>query len=44
MNGIIKTETIHRLEKITGQPISRGVDKSINICLDKLEHSLGIQN
>ena len=34
---MINDKTILRLQKITGQPISRGIDKTINTVLDQLD-------
>ncbi len=37
---VIKIETIHRLEKITGQHIIRGGDKIINKALDVMQNKI----
>ena len=37
MQSRISDKTIERLEEHTGKPISRGVDKAVQECLDKLE-------
>jgi len=37
MNAKLTNKTIMRVSKLIDQPISRGIDKAINICLDRLE-------
>ena len=37
MNAKLTNKTVMRISKLINQPIARGIDKSINICLDKLE-------
>ena len=41
MNDIVqanlKPKTIKRIQKITDRPVTRGIDKMINECFDKLE-------
>ena len=45
MNGMDKIqanlspETVARIAKIADTPVTRGIDKMINKCIDKLEHS-----
>lgn len=39
MNAIIHDKTVLRISRILNTPISRGIDKSINICLDKIDKS-----
>lgn len=33
----LKDETLERIEKISGKRITKGVDRLINECIDKLE-------
>ena len=33
----LKPKTIERIQKITDKPVTRGLDKMINECFDKLE-------
>ncbi len=48
MNGIIqanlKPETIQRITEITNKPASRGLDRMINECFDKLESEIPKDN
>ena len=48
MNGIIqanlKPETIQRITEITNKPASRGLDRMINECFDKLESEIPKEN
>jgi len=37
MKPVINDKTVLRLQKATGQPVSRGMDKTINTVLDQLE-------
>jgi len=41
MNDIVqanlKPQTIKRIQKITDRPVTRGLDKMINECFDRLE-------
>lgn len=37
MKPVLTDKTILRLQKITGQPISRGIDKTINSVLDQFD-------
>ena len=37
MNAKLSNSTVKRVEENTEQPISRGMDKAINQCLDELE-------
>ena len=37
MKPNIKDETVMRVQDITNEPVSRGMDKAINQCLDELE-------
>jgi len=37
MNAKLSDSTVKRVEENTEQPISRGMDKAINQCLDELE-------
>ncbi|MCH7560004.1 MAG: hypothetical protein IIC67_01310 [Thaumarchaeota archaeon] len=39
MNAKLNDKTVMRISQILNQPISRGIDKAINSCLDKLEKS-----
>lgn len=38
MKPVLSDKTVLRIQNITGQPISRGIDKAINSILDRLEH------
>jgi len=40
----LKDETVMRIQEMTNEPISRGMDKSINHCLDELEELRKRQN
>ncbi len=33
----LKPETVERIAKIADKPVTRGIDKMINICIDELE-------
>jgi len=37
LKPVISNKTIFRLQAITGEPVSRGLDKTINTVLDQLE-------
>jgi hypothetical protein len=37
MNAKLNDKTVMRISRILDQPISRGIDKAINSCLDKIE-------
>jgi len=37
MNAKLNNKTVMRIQQIINQPISRGIDKAINLCLDILE-------
>ena len=43
MNDVIqanlKPKTVKRIAEITNKPVTRGLDKMINECFDKLENS-----
>jgi hypothetical protein len=34
----LKPETVARIAKIADKPVTRGIDKMINTCIDELEH------
>jgi len=34
----LNPETVARIAKIADKPITRGIDKMINTCIDELEH------
>ncbi|WP_179360233.1 hypothetical protein [Nitrosopumilus cobalaminigenes] len=34
----LKPETVQRIAKIADKPVTRGIDKMINLCIDELEH------
>ena len=34
----LKPETVQRIAKIADKPVTRGIDKMINTCIDELEH------
>lgn len=40
----LKDETVMRVQELTNEPISRGMDKAINQCLDELEKLRAKQN
>ena len=44
MKPVLKDETVLRIQDMTQEPISRGMDKSINQCLDELEELREKQN
>jgi len=44
MNAKLSDSTVRRVEENTEQPISRGMDKAINQCLDELEELRKKQN
>ena len=44
MNAKLSNSTVRRVEENTDQPISRGMDKAINQCLDELEELRKKQN
>ena len=44
MNAKLSNSTVKRVEENTEQPISRGMDKAINQCLDELEELRKKQN
>jgi len=44
MNAKLTDSTVKRVEENTDQPISRGMDKAINQCLDELEDLRKKQN
>ena len=44
MNAKLTDSTVKRVEENTDQPISRGMDKAINQCLDELEELRKKQN
>jgi len=33
----LKPETVERIAKIADRPVTRGIDKMINLCIDELE-------
>jgi len=35
----LKPETVERIAEIAERPVTRGIDKMINECLDKLENN-----
>jgi len=37
MNAKLDDKTVMRISSLINQPISRGIDKAINLCLDRLE-------
>lgn len=37
MQARINSNTVFRLQALTGRPLLRGIDSSINECLDRLE-------
>lgn len=39
LNGIIKEDTLTRMENTLDRPIRRNLDKAVNECMDKLENS-----
>lgn len=34
----LKPETVQRIAKIADKPVTRGIDKMINLCIDELEY------
>jgi len=34
----LSPETVARIAKIADKPVTRGIDKMINTCIDELEH------
>ncbi len=34
----LKPETVQRIAKIADRPVTRGIDKMINKCIDELEY------
>ena len=43
MNAFLRSETVFRIQKITGKPISRGLDKAITEILDEFEKLISSQ-
>jgi hypothetical protein len=43
MNAKLNDKTVMRISQILNQPISRGIDKAINSCLDKIVKPKGVQ-
>jgi len=37
MNAVLKDNTVKRISEATDQPISKGMDKAVNNCLDQLD-------
>jgi len=44
MNAKLQDSTVKRISDITQQPISRGIDKAVNDCLDQLDELKEQQN
>ena len=44
MNARLDSSTVKRVEEIIDEPISRGMDKAINQCLDELDELRKKQN
>lgn len=44
MNAKLENSTVSRIEDNIDSPISRGMDKAINLCLDELEELKQKQN
>jgi len=44
MQAKLQDETVNRISDTTDQPISRGIDKAVNDCLDQLDELKEIQN
>ena len=44
MNAKLQDATVKRISDATDQPISRGIDKAVNDCLDQLDELKEKQN
>jgi len=44
MNAKLRESTVKRIEETTEKPISRGIDRAVNDCLDQLDSLKDNQN